>query len=84
VKINFKKLLTTRKQSYILIIVYEREVFIMYVCQLSKADQAELRDNITNILMNQGYAGEELNELVTLAMDEKIENLKELLTSEKQ
>jgi hypothetical protein len=55
----------------------------MYVCQLSKADQAELRDNITNILMNQGYAGEELDELVTLAMDEKIENLKELLTAEK-
>lgn len=54
----------------------------MYVCQMNKSDQAELRNNITNILMNQGYAGEELNELVNLAMNEKIENLKELLTTE--
>jgi len=49
---------------------------------MNKSDQAELRNNITNILMNQGYAGEELNELVNLAMNEKIENLKELLTTE--
>lgn len=55
----------------------------MYVCQMNKSDQAELRNNTTNILMNQGYASEELNELVNLAMNEKIENLKELLTTEK-
>ncbi len=55
----------------------------MYVCQMNKSDQAELRNNITNILMNQGYSGEELNELVDLAMNEKTENLKELLTTEK-
>lgn len=54
----------------------------MYVCQLNKSEQAKLRNNITNILMNQGYAGEELNGLANLAMNEKTENLKELLTTE--
>ena len=33
--------------------------------------------------MNQGYTGEYLNELVNLAMNEKTENLKELLTNGK-